>query len=164
MGGNIGLTLYFHRIWCYSGAMSVQLGIQSKIRVVLDTNVLFEGLTKQGSAAGVIMDAWIHSLFRVCVTDALIYEYSDVLSRKLSPARLVEANQTLSVLLSMAEFVAIHYRWRPSSPDPGDEFLIDCAMNANALLVTSNVRDFRHAQQLLGLNVFTPKRFLEFLI
>ncbi|MEZ4658816.1 MAG: putative toxin-antitoxin system toxin component, PIN family [Caldilineaceae bacterium] len=144
--------------------MNVQLGIQSKMRVVLDTNVLFEGLTKQGSAAGVIMDAWIYSLFRVCVTDALIYEYSDVLSRKLSPARLVEANQTLSVLLSMTEFVAIHYRWRPSSPDPGDEFLIDCAMNANALLVTSNVRDFRQAQQLLGLNVFTPKRFLEFLI
>ena len=30
-------------------------------RVVIDTNVLFEGLTKQGGAAGLIVDAWLDS-------------------------------------------------------------------------------------------------------
>ena len=46
--------------------------------------------------------------------------------------------------------------WRPSSPDPGDDFVIDCAMNAGAIVVTSNVRDFRKAQSALGLRVLTP--------
>ncbi len=34
-------------------------------------------------------------------------------------------------------------------------------MNANALVVTSNVRDFRLAQRRLGLRVMTPLEFLQ---
>ena len=56
-------------------------------RVVVDTNVLFEGLTKQGGAAGLIVDAWLTGWIVVCVSNALAYEYEDVLSRKLSVAR-----------------------------------------------------------------------------
>ena len=51
--------------------------------VVIDTNVVFEGLTKQGSAAGLVIDAWLAGLLQVHVSNALAYEYEDVLSRKL---------------------------------------------------------------------------------
>ena len=54
-------------------------------------------------------------------------------------------------------------RWRPSSPDPGDEHIVDCAMNANAVVVTSNVRDFQMARASLGLPVLTPVEFLIYL-
>jgi predicted nucleic acid-binding protein len=56
------------------------------IKVVIDTNVLMEGLTKQGSAA---------------------------------------------------------------------DLVIDCAMNAGAIVVTSNLKDFRSAEQSLGLIVMS---------
>jgi hypothetical protein len=36
-------------------------------------------------------------------------------------------------------------------------------MNANALLVTSNIRDFKTAQQVLGLQTITPVKLLEYL-
>ena len=36
-------------------------------------------------------------------------------------------------------------------------------MNARALVVTSNVRDFREAVKSLGLKVMTPVKFLEYL-
>ena len=42
--------------------------------------------------------------------------------------------------------MVIHYSWRPMSPDPGDEHVIDCAMNAGATVVTWNVRDFKAAR------------------
>lgn len=131
-----------------------------RFRVVLDTNVIFEGLTKQGGVCGTIVNAWSIGLIEVCVSDALLYEYLDVLSRKLSPQRWVMAKTTLAVLLKSADFIAIYYRWRPSSPDPADEFIIDCAMNANAILISSNIKDFRLAQRKLGLSVLTPKQFL----
>ena len=63
-----------------------------------------------------------------------------------------------------AEPVSVYYRWRPSSPDPSDEFVVDCVMNANAVLVTSNVKDFRQAEYSLSLNVMTPVQLLEYLI
>jgi len=128
--------------------------------VVLDTNVIFEGLSKQGGACGLIIDAWLAGLIQVCISDALAYEYKDVLSRKFTPANWHKAKTALKTLLLKANFVSIHYTWRPASPDPGDDLVIDCAMNANALLVTANVRDFHRAQTELGLVVMTPLEFV----
>ena len=43
----------------------------SLFRVVLDTNVVFEGLTRQGGACGLIIDAWNAGLLSVYVSNAL---------------------------------------------------------------------------------------------
>ena len=124
--------------------------------VVIDTNVVFEGLTKRGGAAGLVVDAWLAGLLQVCVCDALAYEYADVLSRKLSEAHWQRLKPVLGALLAKAQFMVVHYSWRPISPDPGDEHVIDCAMNAGATVITWNVRDFRTARETLGLRVITP--------
>lgn len=129
-------------------------------RVVIDTNVLFEGLTKQGGAAGLIIDAWRAGLLRVYMSNALAYEYADVLSRKLSAARWQRLKPVLGALLVQVEFTPIYYSWRPSSPDPGDDHVIDCAMNAGATVVSNNVRDFQLAKRTLGLQVMTPVEFI----
>jgi predicted nucleic acid-binding protein len=130
------------------------------LRVVIDTNVVFEGLTKQGGASGLIVDAWLARLVVVCVSNALAYEYDDVLSRKLAPERWVLLKPLLGKLLSIAEHTIIYFSWRPTSPDPGDDLAIDCAMNAGAIIVTSNIKDFRSARDSLGLRVMTPVEFV----
>ncbi|OQY43103.1 MAG: toxin-antitoxin system toxin component, PIN family protein [Anaerolineaceae bacterium 4572_78] len=129
------------------------------LRAVIDTNVVFEGLTKQGGIASAIIDVWLDGMIQTYATldgmiqtyatNALAYEYADVLSRKV-----------LGSLLKMTRFVDIHYSWRPVSPDPGDDHIIDCAMNANAMVVTSNIRDFRLAQESLRLQVVSPLEFI----
>ena len=124
--------------------------------VVVDTNVVFEGLTYQGGAAGLIVEAWLAHLFQPCVSNALAYEYVDVLSRKLAPDRWKKIQPVLGKLLSISQFTPIYYSWRPTSPDPGDDFLIDCGMNAGAAIVTSNLKDLKIAQASLGLLVLTP--------
>lgn len=126
------------------------------MRVLVDTNVLFEGLTKQGGASGLIVEAWLAGWLEVCISNALAYEYEDVLSRKLSEQRWKRLKPLLGTLLSHAQFVIIYYSWRPASPDSGDEHVIDCAMNANAAVITYNIRDFQNAKESLGLRVMTP--------
>jgi len=134
------------------------------LRTVIDTNVIFEGLTRKESACGLVIDAWRAGLFTVCISDALAYEYDDVLSRKLSEYRWNEIKPVLTELIGkQAEFVKMWFSWRPVSPDPGDDHIIDCAMNARAIVVTSNVRDFDKAVRTLGLKVMTPVKFIEYL-
>jgi putative PIN family toxin of toxin-antitoxin system len=133
-------------------------------RVVIDTNVVFEGLTKQGGASGLIIDAWLAGVIDVCVSSVLAYEYTDVLSRKLSENRWQRVRPVLGVLLTRARFVTIFYTWRPISPDPGDDFVIDCAMNAGAMVITSNIKHFKMARQALGLRVMTPVEFVRELV
>jgi predicted nucleic acid-binding protein len=98
--------------------------MRARVRAVIDTNIVFEGLTHRGGPAGVIVNAWMAELFQSCVSQA---------------------------------------SWRPSSPDPGDEHVIDCAMNARAIVVTSNLRDFELARVELHLPVLSPVDFLTLL-
>jgi predicted nucleic acid-binding protein len=132
-------------------------------RAVIDSNIVFEGLTRSSGAAGVAIEAWVAGLYRGCVTNALAYEYAQALSTRLSPRRWDIVRPALTALLSQAQYVTVHYRWRPMSPDPADDHVIDCAMNAGAPVVTANVRDFRVAEQQLGLRVMTAVEFVEWL-
>jgi putative PIN family toxin of toxin-antitoxin system len=137
--------------------------IVTGLRVVIDTNVIFEGLTKQGGAAGLIIDLWLAYLLEVCVSDAIAYEYEDVLARKLNKQRWQKIQPVLGALIHRAQFIAIYYSWRPTSPDPSDDLVIDCAMNAGAIVVTSNTRDFQKARESLGLEVITPTELVNML-
>lgn len=133
-------------------------------QVVIDTNVLFEGLTKKGGAASLIVDAWNANILNVHISTALVYEYEDVLSRKLSNARWRRLKPVLVLLISKAEFTSIYFSWHSRSPDAGDDLVIDCAMNAGAAVVTSNIRDFKNDQSSLGLKVLTPSQLVTTLL
>ena len=133
-------------------------------RVVLDTNVVFEGITNGQSECRLLIDAWLDGLIDVFVTDPIVYEYEEVLARQLSPERWERIEPVLSRLVQLSTFARIYYSWRPSSPDPDDEAMIDCAMATRAIVITRNMRDFRFAQQNYGLPVLTPEAFIELLL
>jgi predicted nucleic acid-binding protein len=130
------------------------------LQAVIDTNVVFEGVTTQGSAPGLIVEAWLNQLFVACVSNALAYEYTDVLARKLAPRRWRQLQPVVGMLLARARFVPVYFSWWPMSPDPGDDHVIDCAMNAGVPVVTANVQDFCLAQETLGLVVLPPVDFV----
>ena len=130
------------------------------MRAVIDTNVVFEGVTAKGGAAGMVIDAWIRGEFEPFVSTTLAYEYRDVLARKLGNDRWIIIRPMLIAMFRQAVVVDIFFTWRPASPDRGDDHVIDCAMNANAPIVTENVRDFKLAQRSLGMAVMTPAEFL----
>ena len=72
-------------------------------RAVVDTNVLFEGLTHLGPAAEIV-DAWVERRFRPCVSTVLVLEYQDVLAKKLKPIRGEAALMALQALLTRCEY------------------------------------------------------------
>jgi len=87
------------------------------------------------------MDAWVVRRFVPCVSTALALEYEEVLGSRFSVTRRDTVLAALQALLSRAEYFPIISRVRPMSPDPDDDFVIECAYNASALLVTHNTRD-----------------------
>ena len=133
------------------------------VRVVIDTNVVFEGLTKRGGASGVIINAWLGKIFQPCIGNTLAYEYLEVLSRKLNQQRWQELEPILLKLISLCEDINISYRWRPSSPDVNDDHIVDLVMNAHCLLVTLNLKDFKGPSQELGFEVLSPIEFISVL-
>lgn len=129
---------------------------------MVDTNVLIAGLSRRGPA-GAVMDAWVTRRFQPCVSTALALEYEDVMLRKLGADRRQAVPMALQALLSRSEYVPVRFTYRPASPDPGDDLVVDCVVNSGAVLVTENQKDFRRASREFGFRMLRPSEFLALL-
>jgi predicted nucleic acid-binding protein len=70
----------------------------------------------------------------------------------------LEVEIFLDALLAMAEPVKTHFLWRPQLRDPGDEMVLEAAVNGRAdALVTFNVRDFGTAPARFGIDLIIPR-------
>ncbi len=67
----------------------------------------------------------------------------------------------LDDLASLAQPVKLAFRWRPQLPDPGDDMVLETAVNGNAdAIVTFNQRDFREATKTFTCDVIFPAEAL----
>ena len=128
---------------------------------MIDTNVLIAGLRRRGPA-GAVVDAWVERRRRPCVSTALALEYEEVMARKLG-ARRREAAPGRSGSSRRRGSVPVRFTYRPASPDPGDDLVVDCVVNSGAVLVTDNQIDFRKPSRELGFRMLTPAEFLALL-
>jgi predicted nucleic acid-binding protein len=63
----------------------------------------------------------------------------------------------IDAVLAMVEPVETHFLWRPQLRDPGDEFVLEAAVNGQAAaIVTFNRRDFGVVPARFGIDVLTP--------
>ena len=89
-------------------------------------------------------------------------EYEAVCSRTEHLAAAGLSTQELGVFLdalaALAEPVETHYLWRPQLRDPGDEMVLEAAVNGGAqAIVTFNLRDFGLAPSAFGIDVLLPR-------
>lgn len=92
---------------------------------------------------------------------ALILEYEAVC--QLAEHRLagglsdVDVTTFIDGLVDLAEQVTPRFRWRPQLRDPGDEMVLETAVNGQAAaIVTFNLRDFGTAPAKFGVEVLRP--------
>jgi putative PIN family toxin of toxin-antitoxin system len=132
------------------------------VRVVLDTNVLVSAFRSREGVAFRLVSLLGEERFEICVSVPLVLEYEDVLLRATS----LDKDDVLSVLrflCAVAHQQKIFYLWRPSLPDPKDDMVLELAVASRArYVVTYNGKDFAAAERF-GVQVITPKAFLDIL-
>jgi predicted nucleic acid-binding protein len=68
-----------------------------------------------------------------------------------------EAGIFVDRLIALAEPVQSYFRWRPQLQDPGDEMVLEAAVNGRAnAIVTFNEKHLRTAEQRFGIAVIRP--------
>lgn len=94
---------------------------------------------------------------------ALEYEAICMLAEHRLAAEL-SASQTglyVDTLIAMAEPVPLYFRWRPQLRDPGDELVLEAAVNGRAdAIVTFNEKDLREARASFDIEVLRPGEIL----
>jgi putative PIN family toxin of toxin-antitoxin system len=128
---------------------------------VLDTNVIVAAMrSPSGASAALLHAARRREITPVAnVALALEYEATCRLSEHRLAAGLTEAQVLAFVdaVIAMVEPVEPHYLWRPQLRDPGDELVLEAAVNGQAeAIVTFNKRDFGAAPARFGVALLTP--------
>lgn len=129
---------------------------------MLDTDVVVAGMRSPGGASAAILRAARQPRVTLLASVPLAMEYEAVCHeaehRLASGLSEREVDVFLTVLIALAEPVHVHFLWRPQLRDPGDEMVLETAVNGRAgALVTFNVRDFGTVPSQFGVEVLLPR-------
>jgi putative PIN family toxin of toxin-antitoxin system len=135
-------------------------------RIVLDTSVVVAGFRTRFGAANAVLRLVGERRLILLATPPLFLEYEDVLKRPehrlahgLAPEQI---DDLLAELAALIEPVEVHFQWRPQVRDPGDEMVLEAAINGDAdALVTYNVADFAVAADRFGIPILRPADVLK---
>lgn len=136
------------------------------MRIVLDTSIVVAGLrTRLGAGNAVLREVAQRRLVPLA-SPPLFLEYEDVLKRpehRLVHGLSLEAiDEFLAEFAALIEPVEVHFQWRPQTPDPNDEMVLETAINGSAdALVTYNVTDFASAAKRFKISVLRPADLLK---
>jgi len=135
-------------------------------RVVLDTSVVVAALRTRKGAGNAVLRLVAERRLQLLATPPLFLEYEDVLKRaeqRLAHGLSIEQiDEFLAELAAHVEPVELHFMWRPQTRDPGDEMVLEAAINGDAdALITYNVSDFAVAAERFGVHVLRPAEVLK---
>ncbi len=135
------------------------------MRTVLDTSVLITALRSSTGAAAETIRLVLQGRLTILMDLKLACEYREVALRaeqlKGSGKSRTETGAILDALEAVAEPFFVAFQYRPLSPDPNDDMVLDVAINGNAdAILTSNTKHFRAAADRFHLAVWTPAELL----
>jgi putative PIN family toxin of toxin-antitoxin system len=129
---------------------------------VADTDVIVAAMRSPGGASAAILHAARQDRVTLLVSVPLAMEYEATCSEPEHQLAVGLSEQEVGIfldtVLAMAEPVKAHFLWRPQLRDPGDEMVLETAVNGRAdALVTFNVRDFGSVPERFGIEVLIPR-------
>lgn len=135
------------------------------VRVVLDTDVVVAALRSPAGASAEILRRVHRGELLMLASVPLFTEYEAVLTR---PEQLHATQQSAAAMQCLLDELAeliVHvtgwFQWRPQLSDPGDEMVLEAAVNGRAdALISFNRRDFGDAPARFGVVLATPGQFL----
>ena len=135
------------------------------IRLVLDTDIIVAAMRSPKGGSATLLNAADQGQCTLLASVPLAIEYE---AQCTSPKHWAEVGITKNdalnfadAVISMAEEVQINFLWRPQLNDPGDEMVLETAINGKAdVVVTFNKRDFTGAREKFGIDIVQPAEAL----
>ncbi len=137
-------------------------------QIVIDTCVLISALLSHRGASFNLLKRLGTGEFEINLSASLCFEYESIAKRIAVEKQLLltekDIEEWVEIMTQSANLWEIYFLTRPFLPDPNDEFLLELAFHANCdFIVTHNLKDFRGVKDYFGIEVVTPKQFIQFL-
>lgn len=135
------------------------------MRFVVDTDVVVAAMRSPTGASSAVLLAAAERRVTLVMSVPLLIEYEATCSlaehRLASGLSEAEVVAFLDGLALLAEAVECHFLWRPRLRDPGDEMVLETAVNGRAdAIVSFNIRDYGTVPSDFGIAVLRPSEAL----
>ena len=131
------------------------------MRVVIDTNILFAGLSYTSYYFPIVEGIYTHA-FDMLVSTPILLEYEEILRQEHTP---VMVEYFLEFLRTSDNIVMVNPTFRFQLPfaDEDDQKFVDCGVCGNADFLITNDRHFRILQHIAfpRLRVITAESFMQ---
>ena len=130
------------------------------MKIVLDTNVLLTSISERSAIHSIF--AWfIEDKYILCVTNEILFEYEEIISKHLGTKT---ANFVLETLINAPnlERITVDFYWNYIQADPDDNKFVDCAFACNAQFIVSEDKHFRVLKNIPfpKITVLTAQEFI----
>jgi len=124
-------------------------------RLVLDTDIIVAAMRSPAGGSAELLRRIDAGQAVMLLTVALCLEYEAVCTmpvhRRAAGLLATDVAQFIDGLIALGEPVPVYYRWRPQLGDPGDEMVLEGAVNGRAdAIVTFNRRDYGEVSRRFG--------------
>jgi putative PIN family toxin of toxin-antitoxin system len=135
------------------------------VRLVLDTDVVVAAMRSPLGGSAELIRRVDQGKAVMLLTVALALEHESICTsaehRLASKLSALQASIYVDGIIGLAEPVRSFFRWRPQLRDPGDELVLEAAVNGQAnAIVTFNESHLREARTTFGIDVLRPAEVL----
>lgn len=130
------------------------------MRVVLDTNVFVSGVFFTGPPYR-ILEAWRDAKIQIVLSPPILEEYKRVGETLASQFPDIDLERFFYLLMLNAEVVPSQRLAEPVCTDPDDDKFLACALTSGAKYVISGDKHLLDASGYKGLEVISPRRFVD---
>jgi predicted nucleic acid-binding protein len=128
----------------------------------MDTSAVVAAMRSPAGASAELLRAARVGRVTLPATAPLCLEYEAACSRSehVNAAKFGSADLTvfLNALVDLVEPVEVSFLWRPQLRDPGDELVLEAAVNGHAnAIATFNKGDFHPAAGRFGIDIMLPR-------
>ncbi len=110
--------------------------------LVLDANVLIEGLSNAQSSSGRLLNGVLREQVTLAWCDEIMYDYAVVMGYEGFALDATRADKLLAFIQENGKKVNLSKKFGLALPDTGDTAYYCCAADAACPLVTGNINNF----------------------
>lgn len=130
------------------------------MRVVIDTNIFVSSFF--GGNPGKIIDLWKNEKITLCLSNAIVDKYIDVLHR----IGMKDEDELEELLSLFSRGFSILFTTKTPTikiikDDPDDDKFIECAVALKANAIITGDREVLAIKEYMGIKILTPRQFLE---
>jgi putative PIN family toxin of toxin-antitoxin system len=130
------------------------------VKIIIDTNVFVSGVFFTGPPHE-ILNAWRNGRFTIVVSSEILAEYTEVGRRLSSEYPGTSLSRALSLVAVEAETISAPSLKEPVCEDPNDDMFFACAVASGTQVIVSGDRHLHRASGYRGIEVLSPRQFLD---